>query len=481
MSENNWGYILKSDNAGLDWDIVFKHPEVDAEDNADMHGFTCIEYARSNSEYIYAGMAKFYSGGSIDPLPEGSHGVFKSTDGGITWQEKNNGLESSGLSVCDMAVHPTNQKIAYVGTMLDGVYKTEDGGESWERKSNGLGFVEVRALAIDPEKPDVIYAGSGDGHGLYKTTNGGETWQEMNEGIEIICPSYLNPVGRTNSGVTFDDPFTELKAYRSSVIVPWTKIVDIVIDPSNTDKVIIADHHSGIYYTENGGEQWWIINDGLPALTVTTLDISDDGQVLYAGTTTSGVCKIILSGNLPPNISKSYPSINDTIQIFQGDSFTFGVETFDMNSDTVSYEWFLDNALLDGENTNEFTFKTNIDFLGNYNIIVICSDNDTSVTISWIIQVLDKSLVNIDGDKEDSHVCEIFPNPAQDMFNVKFLRPSTGTIEVFSSSGKLVYQKSFENSLIISDIRFNEGVGTYFVRVSTIKFQLTKKIVLTVR
>lgn len=481
MSENNQGYILKSDNAGLDWQIVFKHPEVDAEDNSNMHGFACIEYARSNSDYIYAGMARFYTGGSTDPMPESSHGVFRSTDGGTTWQEKNNGLASSGLSICDIAVHPTNPQIAYAGTMLDGVYKTEDGGESWARKSNGLGYAEVRALAIDPLKPEVVYAGSGDGKGLYKSTDGAESWQEMNEGIDIICPSYLNSIGRTITGITFDDPLTKLKAYGSSVSIPWTKIVDIVIDPTNSEKVIVADNFSGIYYTDNGGEQWWIINEGLPALTVTSLAISDDGKVLYAGTTTSGVCKIILSGNLPPDVSRSYPSVNDTIRIFQGDSVTMGLEAFDMNGDTISYKWYLDENLIIGQNTDEYQFITDNNFFGPYVIKVICSDDDTSKTTIWIVQVSERPLSHISEDETIINECEIFPNPTNDYLNVRFKFPSSGTIEVFSSSGKLVNLKSFDHSMTITDIRINGMPGAYIVKVSTEKFQVTKKLILTDR
>jgi len=479
MSENNQGYILRSDNMGVDWEIAFKHPNVDAEDNANMHGFMTMEYALSDPDVIYAGMAKFNTGSSFDPNLEPSYGIFKSNDGGITWLEKNNGLESSELSISSMFIHPTNAKIVYAGTTLDGVYKSENGGDTWIRKSSGLGFTNVRALAVDPENPLILYAGSGEGMGLYKTIDGGETWLDMNDGINVICPSWYSPIGNTTAGITLNAPIPNLKSYTSDSYIPWTKINDIIIDPTNSKRVYIADQNSGIYITDDGGENWWLLNKGLPSLSVNCLDINNDGSVLYVGTEVSGVCRIVVGGNLPPKISQVNPINNDTIKIYQEDSVIFSIEAHDLNSDTIKYEWYLDGNLLKDKIIDNYQFVTDYSFLGPYHVEVTCSDNDSSITTSWSVQVLEKTLVNIDSDPNADNGCEIYPNPTEDYLNVKFSSNSSGTIEVFNSSGKLVNVKSFDNSISVTDIRINGAPGTYIVKVSTERFQLAKKLILT--
>ena len=94
-------------------------------------------------------MRKVASGGDLDPHYGSSYGIYKSNDGGETWVEKNTGLEHSQMSINDIAIHPNNPDIVYIGTFHDGIYKTVNGTESWERMSNGLGFSDVRSLAID--------------------------------------------------------------------------------------------------------------------------------------------------------------------------------------------------------------------------------------------------------------------------------------------------------------------------------------------
>jgi len=75
------------------------------------------------------------------------------------------------------------------------VYKTPNGGESWVPKNNGLMSLDVRSLAIDPQNPEIVYAGLAEGAGIFKTSNGGELWEGINYGIRVECPSYLQRVG----------------------------------------------------------------------------------------------------------------------------------------------------------------------------------------------------------------------------------------------------------------------------------------------
>jgi photosystem II stability/assembly factor-like uncharacterized protein len=124
-------------------------------------------------------------------------GVYKSADGGHTWQ--NVGL-AEARHIGDIAIHPTNPDIVYVAALghawgrneSRGVFRTTDGGKTWQKvlyKSDRAGATDI---AMDPHHPDILYANiwqaqryphalhsGGEDSGLWKSTDGGETWREI--------------------------------------------------------------------------------------------------------------------------------------------------------------------------------------------------------------------------------------------------------------------------------------------------------------
>ena len=72
----------------------------------------------------------------------------------------------------------------------------------------------------------------------------------------------------------------------------WTEIMDIMIDPQNSQTLYAADHSTGVYVSIDGGMNWNSMNEGLTTKAVTALTISADGQVLYAATEGGGVFRI---------------------------------------------------------------------------------------------------------------------------------------------------------------------------------------------
>jgi hypothetical protein len=228
-------------------------------------------------------------------LPCGpSFGVYKSSDGGDTWVEKNAGLEGSDRNINDIAVHPLNPALVYIGTLHDGVYKTTDGGESWTPMSNGLMSANVQCLALDPTNPEAVYAGLGEGSGICKSINGGELWQEINAGIPLQCPSSLLPVGKVNQGISLQAPSKLMFTGRDYYSIPWTTVRSIIIDPTNPPTIYAADYSSGVYLSTDGGMNWEMINDGLSTKAVSALAISGSGKVLYAATSGEGVFRLTL-------------------------------------------------------------------------------------------------------------------------------------------------------------------------------------------
>ncbi len=113
----------------------------------------------------------------------------------------------------------------------------------------------------------------------------------INTGLNIVCPPYLLPIGRVQQGISMEPP-PRRAGGADYYPVPWTSIWGIVIDPTDSQTLYAADHHSGVYLSTDGGATWVPINEGLSTRAVTAMAISSDGQVLYAATEGEGVFRL---------------------------------------------------------------------------------------------------------------------------------------------------------------------------------------------
>ncbi len=257
VSDEGQGVLLRSADRGHNWSVVFRHPRVNASDLSRRMGFKAIAFVPSNPGAVYAGMAmnrNFIDQGLAGP----SFGIFKSTDGGRTWQDANDAT-SANQNINALAVDPAREQVVYAGTLILGVLKSADGGRSWQAMNQGLRVLDIRALAIDSQNPQVLYAGA-EGGGLYKSVDGGASWVPSNKGLD------------------------QQAAVRA-----------IVIDPTNARTVYVADVHTGVYRSLDGGQTWIKMNDGLRTRAVAALAISADGATLYAATEGEGVFRIDLT------------------------------------------------------------------------------------------------------------------------------------------------------------------------------------------
>lgn len=150
-----------------------------------------------------------------------------------------------------VAFHPTDSNIMYCGAPYGGVWKTVNHGNTWENLTDDMPSFGVSALAVDPENPDIVYAGTGDGEtgrnpgfGVWKSTDAGKTWEQKNNTMNNVI------------------------------------VQEILVFPDNTDEVI-ASTWSGIYKSTNGGETWINVNVG------NTREMRfhpEDPEVIYAVT-----------------------------------------------------------------------------------------------------------------------------------------------------------------------------------------------------
>jgi len=108
--------------------------------------------------------------------------LLRTNDGGSHWISLDAGLE--GWTIQALALDPTNEQRAYVGTRI-GVFGTRDGGLSWQYLNRGTWAPSIRTLLVDPLAPKTIYAGT-ERHGIYWSTDSGLQWKALARGMGFL-------------------------------------------------------------------------------------------------------------------------------------------------------------------------------------------------------------------------------------------------------------------------------------------------------
>src|SRR5206468_3734344 len=162
-------------------------------------------------------------------------------EGGInSWTS--NGPE--GRSIMALAIDPMTPSTLYAGTYGGGVYKSTSGGAGWSAVNTGLPYYYgryyfrpyVTALAIDPQTPTTLYAGTG-GSGVFKSTDGGASWSAVNTGLPYSGPSYTPH---------------------------YSYVPALAIDPQTPATLYAGTSGSGVFKSTDGGASWNAVNTGLP-------------------------------------------------------------------------------------------------------------------------------------------------------------------------------------------------------------------------
>jgi photosystem II stability/assembly factor-like uncharacterized protein len=132
------------------------------------------------------GLPATVQGLTVDPRNNGelfaaaSNGIYRSDDAGQTW------LRVLDLPAWSITIVGGDSQVVYATTKRQGVYKSLDGGRSWEAKNDGITDTQMGRSApviVAPEHSEVLYVGSEGGGGVFKSTDGGETWFAVNLGL----------------------------------------------------------------------------------------------------------------------------------------------------------------------------------------------------------------------------------------------------------------------------------------------------------
>jgi photosystem II stability/assembly factor-like uncharacterized protein len=231
------GGIWISDNGGVTWEPVF--------DNEAVASIGALAINQSNPDVIWVGTGE----SNVRNSTSIGGGVYKSVDAGQTWQLM--GLPSSER-IDRIALHPTDPDIVYVAAMGTlwgpnserGVYKTTDGGETWNRILYVDQLTGATDIKMDPGNPDKLYAGmwqfrrwpyffksGGPGSGMYISYDAGKTWKEKTE--EDGLPS--GELGRMVFGISAAEP----------------KLVYALVEAET----------SALLASNDGGESWLTVNE----------------------------------------------------------------------------------------------------------------------------------------------------------------------------------------------------------------------------
>ncbi|BFP41977.1 hypothetical protein FGF1_28220 [Flavobacteriaceae bacterium GF1] len=183
------GGVWKTDNAGNTFRPIF-----DAEGS---YSIGCITLDPNNSNIVWVGTGENNNQRSVSY----GDGIYRSKDGGKSWEHM--GLKTSE-HIGKIIVHPDDSNVVYVAAIGPlwssggdrGLYKTEDGGVTWNAVLTVDEHTGVNDVVMDPRNPDVLYAsafqrrrhvftyvGGGPGSGIHKSEDGGKTWNKINKGL----------------------------------------------------------------------------------------------------------------------------------------------------------------------------------------------------------------------------------------------------------------------------------------------------------
>ena len=247
------GGVWKTVNAGTTWQPIF--------DDYGSGSIGAVGLFQMDADIIWVGTGEANVRNSVG----WGDGIYKSLDGGDTFA--NMGLRDTH-HIAKIATHPTDADIAYVAaqghlwghTGQRGLFKTSDGGKTWQKLAGGLpddGKTGCTHVLVAPDDPDTLYAAfwerlrrpyrfdsGGPNGGIFKSTDGGSTWLKLTKGLPV------GDIGRIGLAIFRKDP---------QIVMA---IVEHGFQPrrNSKDYADMSKLGTGIYRSENGGESWEYIN-----------------------------------------------------------------------------------------------------------------------------------------------------------------------------------------------------------------------------
>lgn len=145
-------------------------------------------------------------------------------------------LGPDGGLIPAVAVDPQSPNIVYAGTWGAGVFRSTDGGSTWREVSRGLGNRYINALGIDPDNPSVLYAGTYQGK-LYKTIDAGQSWFLSSNGIQEQAIVYSIAVNPASPNIVY----IATRGVSNNDAAPWSGVIYKTEDSGATWQPVLSD------------------------------------------------------------------------------------------------------------------------------------------------------------------------------------------------------------------------------------------------
>ena len=333
--------MYKSTDAGTTWQHI-------GLSNSAYIGRVLVDYSNSQRVFVAACGNLFTT--------NDERGVYRSGDGGLTWQRVL--YLNDSTSAIDLVQHPTNPQILYASMWQrvrgltyrqsfgesSGIWKSTDGGTTWGEMTNGLptgSNVGRIGIAIAKSNPDILYAFydlDNSDVAIYKSLNGGQSWTRTNDGalfgmnsnfgwyfgqvrVDPVNPDRVFVMGvnlfRTDNG---GSSWTDLSS--------WDIHVDhhaMFFDEGNNR--IIEGNDGGLYLSDNNGNSWTKINN-LPLTQFYAIDVDYTfPERIYGGTQDNNTIRTLTGGT------------SDWEPILGGDGMYTLVDYTDPNTIYAEYQW----------------------------------------------------------------------------------------------------------------------------------------------
>jgi photosystem II stability/assembly factor-like uncharacterized protein len=329
--------VFRSTDGGASWDRVFALTDSTACTDLAMHP--------TNPQILYAAMWERVRGRTYRRSGGPSSGLWRSLDGGDSWQELTSGLPTGsnvgriGVSICTSQPNVLYAIYADASASFEGVYKSVDGGDTWTATNDGAlagiystfgwYFGQIR---VDPSNPDNVFA---LGVPMYRSTNGGSSWFEEGGNMHVdhhaleFCPGLPTRAYQGNDGglyrsddsgsnwtKLYDQPTQQFYAIEIDYLEParlyggtqdngtlrtpsgqtddWERIFGgdgfvTLVDPTDSDVIYCEYQYGNLFKSVNGGATFSFAMDGIDTgdrsnwNTPFVLDPSNP-QTLYFGT-----------------------------------------------------------------------------------------------------------------------------------------------------------------------------------------------------
>jgi len=269
------GGIFKTTNGGTNWTPIF--------DRQNTISVGDIALEPGNPDVIWVGTGESNVRNSVSF----GDGVYKSTDGGKSW--KHLGLENTN-TISKVIVSPKNPDVAYVAAVGHawganeerGVFMTTDGGKTWTKTLYIDQFHGASDLAIDPQNPNILYAGmwrferkpwtftsGSEQGGVYRSTDGGRTWNKIEKGLPKLIGRIGLAISNSNPNVVYaileakegtlyrsDDKGENFRQVNKNqnIVGRGFYYTTVKVDPTNEDRVYAVS--SPLFASSDGGRNF---------------------------------------------------------------------------------------------------------------------------------------------------------------------------------------------------------------------------------